>query len=154
MNSYYAILKEFKTKWERRYKGRIFTPRPAHYKQLKDLLSPLHFESEMGAFEPLTLNDVVERIDIYLRNNYFERCGHNFSTFIKDFDMFVPPAPKAAPRPPAMAQCTDCGEVFPSNQSHQCKDGSWNKPKDSAIPISEPLKLFRTDNSPKDGSNA
>ncbi len=108
---YYAILKEFKQKWERRYPQRIFTPRPQHFKQVKDLLTPV------DGFEPLELAEIVQRIEIYLKNNFYTVCAHNFSTFCKNFDLFIPPPPQ---RPAAAVACQRCGEIYRVNQQHRC----------------------------------
>jgi len=111
MNIYYAVLKEFKTKWEKRYSGRVFTPRPYHYKQVKELLTPVE------GFEPLELSEICTRIDIYLRSKFYEVCAHNISIFIKNFDSFIPPAPR---RVPDVVACQKCGEIHRINEQHKC----------------------------------
>jgi hypothetical protein len=108
---YYAILKEFKTKWERRYPGRTFTPRPYHFRQLKDLLTPVE------GFEPVELTEVVARINIYLNNKFYQVCAHNFSKFIEHFDTFIPPAPKI---PVCTNVCTKCGVLYRLGDNHIC----------------------------------
>lgn len=81
-NIYFTIIHKFKTKWELRYPGKKFYAQKFHFKQLKDLMAPVE------GFEPMPVDEVISRIDVYLKNPFFEKCHHKF---IEHFDTFVPP---------------------------------------------------------------
>jgi uncharacterized protein (UPF0305 family) len=102
---------EFKQKWERRYPGRTFTPRPQHFKQVKELLTPVE------GFAPLELTEIVERMHIYLKTDFYKVCAHNFSKFVEHFDTFIPPPPKI---PPGTNMCKGCGVVYRIGDNHRC----------------------------------
>lgn len=109
---HYAIIKEFKTQWERKYVGRSFTPRQYHFKQSKECFTPAE-----GFEETVDLAEVVERIRIYLNNPFYKVCAHNISTFFKNYDLFIPPPPKI---PAGTNVCRKCGVIFRINENHQC----------------------------------
>ena len=118
-NLYFIILHRFKVKWELRYPGRKFYPQKLHFKQLKDLMVPVE------GFEPLPVDEVMGRIDVYLKNAFFEKCNHNFSTFIKCFDMFAPPRQVREPQRPTrpVVMCPKCNYRHYEGTPCQCKVG-------------------------------
>ncbi len=129
---YYAVLKEFKSQWEKKYVGRTFTPRNYHFKQLKDFFKPVE-----GFEESVDLADVCERIKIYLNNKFYDVCAHNISIFIKNYDSFIPPAPQI---PRGTNVCRKCGMIFRINEPHQCSVIASNYRKDKpAIALNDLL---------------
>lgn len=101
-NIYFTIIHKFKTKWELRYPGKKFYAQKFHFKQLKDLMAPVE------GFEPMPVDEVISRIDVYLKNPFFEKCHHNFHKFIEHFDTFVPPR-KIEQRPQRpVVYCAKC----------------------------------------------
>ena len=130
-NIYFDVLQDFKIKWERRYPGRYFYPRPHHYKQLKELITPVE------GFPPLPIGEIKARITIYLNNKYFEGCKHNFSKFIEHFDMFVPPAPKVENN---IVVCGKCNAAYRTGQRHQCSmEGGGHRRDLEAQPLTNIL---------------
>ncbi len=103
MNIYHAILKEFKFKWEKKHPNKTFVVLPMHYRRVKELLTPVE------GFPALEVNEVLRRIDVYLNNKFYDCCSHSLNAFVKNFDLFQPPAqPKLTPK----VVCKRCGEII------------------------------------------
>jgi hypothetical protein len=122
-NIYFTILHRFGTKWELRYPGKKFYPQQHYYKLLNALMKPVE------GFTPVPVDEILRRIDVYLNNTFFEKCSHNFGTFIKCFDMFVPPRQVQQTRRPthAVVVCPKCKYRHYEGMPCQCKVGG-NEP--------------------------
>jgi hypothetical protein len=83
-NVYFGLLTQFKALWEKKYPGQKFYPQKYHYKQLKERMAPAE------GFEPIPPEEVVKRMRVYLRTDYWKICKHNFSKFVEYFDNFIP----------------------------------------------------------------
>jgi hypothetical protein len=136
-NIYFQIVNQFKVKWEQRYPGRKFYARPFHFKQAKDLMAPVE------GFEPLPVAEVISRIDVYLKNPFFEKCNHNFHKFIEHFDSFVPPRKVEQPRHPVrpVIYCSKCNYRHYEGTPCRCKPKSTDPaPIPSVHDIIEKIK--------------
>ena len=78
-NVYFGLLTQFKTLWEKEYPGQKFYPQKYHYKQLKERMASAE------GFEPIPPEEVVKRMRVYLRTDYWKICKHNFSKFVEYF---------------------------------------------------------------------
>jgi hypothetical protein len=103
-NVYFGLLTQFKLLWEKEYPGQKFYPQKYHYKQLKERMASAE------GFEPIPPEEVVKRMRVYLRTDYWKICKHNFSKFVEYFDVFVPPREPEQPRRPtqSVVYCAKC----------------------------------------------
>lgn len=82
-NIYYQVLKHHADAILRLY-GVRWVPQPHHYKLCKQL-----FESEVEGFEPYAVEDVIERLEAYYKEDWWKTIRHDFGNFYKHFDKFI-----------------------------------------------------------------
>jgi hypothetical protein len=109
----------FKTKWERRYPGKIFYPRQHHFKQLKTLMTVPE------GFNPIPHGEVLRRMDVFIGLDYWKVCQHNFSKFIEYFDNFAPVDKSKLPTATKLLFCEKCEHSY--YEGHRCMCGRTDK---------------------------
>jgi len=122
-NIYFGILNHWKVRWEKKYPGQKFYPQKHHYKQLRELMTPVE------GFDPIPREEVLKRMEVFLALDYWKICKHNFSKFIEYFDNFAPEKKENAPVAAKLLFCTKC--EYSHYEGHPCMCG--RTPKEIAI---------------------
>lgn len=137
-NIYFTIIHKFKTKWELRYPGKKFYAQKFHFKQLKELMAPVE------GFEPMPVDEVISRIDVYLKNPWYEKVNHNFSNFIKHIDLFIP-ARKVEPQPQRpVIYCAKCNYRY--REGDHCRCEKKNTEPASILSVREIIEKIKKEN--------
>ena len=112
MNIYQQFFEKFSELFEKKY-GSKFYPQRHHYKMLKDFLEP----DEFGLMIPL--DEVYQRLPIYFKDGFFEKCKHNPVKFFEHFHRFIPPGQTQKKTYPCEA-CKQRFETYEIYLDHKC----------------------------------
>lgn len=121
-NIYFGILNHWKVRWEKKYPGQKFYPQKHHFKQLRELMTPVE------GFDPMPREEVLKRMEVFLALDYWKVCKHNFSKFIEYFDNFAPEKRNVIPATKLLF-CEKCEHSY--YEGHQCMCG--RTPKEIAL---------------------